>query len=309
MQPKKIHSAFPRDLTVSEKAILTTILYSDIFSFPLTKDELWKFLIAEKKISRDNFGKSLDTLKKLISHKQGYYCLAGREETIAKRIQNAPEVAKKVQLAQMIAHKLCVIPSIRFIGISGGLAAGNAERDDDVDFVIIVAKDTLFESRLLILGLLQRLGVRRKRNQKYAANSICVNLLLDETALNWFEKYKDIYTAREIAQIVPLFERDRMYNKFLTTNSWIQDFLPNISLNDLQFNGKNNKGNRALSRFIFNPFFETLTRFLQMSLINRHRSIETITDHVLAFHPHDYRIDILKQLRLKMRRFGLLTKN
>ena len=73
-----------KSFTTAQKAILTTLLYSDIFSFPLTKDELWKFLISEKKISREEFEKALLSLKKLIVYHQNFYCLSGREEIIVK---------------------------------------------------------------------------------------------------------------------------------------------------------------------------------------------------------------------------------
>ena len=63
-----------------------------------------------------------------------------------------------------------------------------------------------------------------------------------------------------------------------------------------------------LESVIFNTFTEFLTRFLQMSIMKRHQSIETISKHVLAFHPYDYRLKTLKQMKLKMLQFGLLTK-
>src|SRR5579862_5317869 len=132
--------------TSSEQAILTTILYSAIFSFPLTKGELWKFLITKKKISREEFGEGLRLLKKFIVYQKGYYCLPGIEKIIAKRIQNKSEVEKKMKRTRFIAEKLSRIPSILFIGVSGGLAAGNAGKDDDIDLVIIVKKKTLFMS-------------------------------------------------------------------------------------------------------------------------------------------------------------------
>jgi hypothetical protein len=302
------YNSSSKKFTSAQQAILTTVLYSDIFSFPLTKEELWKFLIARKKISRAEFEKSLRSLSKIIVSQNNYYCLSGREDSIAKRIRNIPEVEKKMHRAGLIAEKLSQIPSIVFIGISGGLAVGNAQQDDDIDLVIITKKNTLFVSRLLVLSLLQQLGVRRTRKQKDTADMICVNLLFDETALSWFGNFQDIYTAREIAQMVPIFERDNTYQKFLLANSWIESFLPNIALSSLQKQGVSKKRESRFSKLFLNLFFESLTRFLQMSMMKRHRSIETVSKHVLAFHPYDYRIKTLEQLKLKMHQLGLLTK-
>lgn len=301
---------------VSEQAILTTILYSDIFSFPLTKDELWRLLIAPQKISRKEFDNALLSIAQQITFKDNYFCIKGKEKFITERKKNLTAVEQKMQRAFWITQKLSRIPSLLFIGISGGLAVGNATKDDDIDLVIIVKKNTLFQSRLLVLIILEVLGMRRSRNQKYPANTICVNLLLDETELEWFAKHKDIYIAREVGQIVPLFEREDTYKRFLLANNWITQYLPNYSLSSLRINtGKDfrfqrNGGfiERLVSKLFFNAFFELLSRQLQVSFMNRHRTNEIIKNSILAFHPYDYRIKTLKQLRLKMRQFGLLTK-
>lgn len=306
-----------RKYTASEQAILTTILYSDIFSFPLTKDELWRFLIAPQKISRKEFDKALHSLAQQITFQDNYFCLKGKEKSIAQRKQNLVVVKQKMQRAVWITQKLSRIPSLLFIGISGGLAVGNATKDDDIDLVIIVKKNTLFQSRLLVLIILEVLGMRRSRNQKYPANTICVNLLFDETQLSWFARQKDIYIAREVGQIVPLFEREDIYKKFLLANSWISDFLPNIKTSSLRKQGSlwisdqvrdDSVKVKFLELLFVNTFFELLSRQLQVSFMNRHRTNEIIKKSILAFHPYDYRIKTLKQLRLKMRQFGLLTK-
>lgn len=302
-------------LTPVQRAILTTILYSDIFSFPLTKDELWRFLISDKKILHREFDSSLGNVHSLTS-KDEYFCLKGKEQIITQRKKNLSEVSKKVEIAYHVAKKLSIIPSILFIGISGGLAAGNAKTSDDIDFVIITKKNTLFTTRLLILIMLELLGVRRARTQKKTANTICLNLLFDETMIGWFKNSQDVYTAREIAQILPLFGRESMYHRFMKENDWITDFLPNAySLSSLQkqgsgdsrFHRNDNEGGLFKSLFL-NPFIENALRFLQMSFIKRHQTKEIVTKSMLAFHPNDYRTFVLKGLRLKMRQFGLLTK-
>ncbi len=289
-----------------QRAILTTILYSDIFSFPLTKDELWKFLISEKKISRSEFGSCLQN-SSLLVHKEAFYCLKKRERIITQRKKNLPEVARKMKRAQRIAQILSRIPSVLFIGVSGGLAAGNVSKKDDIDFVVITKRNTLFATRFLLLIILQTMGVRRFRNQKEAADTICLNLLFDETAISWFENKQDIYIAREISQLFPLFERNNMYHKFLVANSWIKKFLPN-TLDSKQHQLSHIKDSMLFSKIIINSFTELVFRFIQMRWMKRHQTNEIVTKHVLAFHPNDYRILTLAQLRLKMRQVGLLTK-
>ena len=295
--------------TSAQIALLTTILYSDIFSFPLTRDELWDFLISERKVTKADFTKGLQTIQKEIVYKDGYYCLKNREAIIKKRKENFVEVEKKMKRARFVARKLAAIPSIFFIGISGGLASGNVSANDDIDLVIITKKNTLFVSRFLIVLLLQLQGARRFRNQKNVADTICVNLLFDETALGFFADKQDIYTAREIAQIIPLFEREDMYRRFFNANDWIYKFLPNVvSQKTQQIREDSEIFLLFLCHIMNNTFFEIMLRTVQIAWMSRHQTKEIVKKHVLAFHPNDYRIKTNGKLRLKMQQLGLLTK-
>ena len=288
----------------AEKAIFTTLLYSDIFSFPLTEEELWIWLISDTKVSQKDFKKGLRSMAGQFTLQNGYYCLSGREATITHRKKQLSTVAKKIALARHVAKKLAHIPSILFIGISGGVAVGNAKEDDDVDFFIITQKETLFVTRLMILIILALMGLRRSRMQKKATDRICVNLLLDETALSWPREKRDVYTAREIAQLYPLYEQGDSYNRFLLSNQWIMRFVPNCRTNPRQAI-VHEKDTKTVS---FLKMFERFCRFIQISYMKNHRTTEIVTNHFLAFHPNDYRIKILAKLRQKKDTCDLLTK-
>jgi hypothetical protein len=288
-------------------AILTTLLYSDIFSFPLTKTEIWRYLISDKKIQRKDFEESLRQLSSYIVKKGDYYALKGKEEYIEKRIRNQSEVEKKVIIAEKIAALLRFIPTVQFIGISGGLAARNVTAEDDIDFFIIAKSNTVYITRFWVLLLLQLKGLRRGRRQKHAANKICVNLLIDEQSLSWAEDRRDIYTAREIAQIYPLFERSGTFKKFWEHNAWVTMMLPNADSqkSEPRLSIRQNAPLLTAALAIF-PV-ELVMRYVQKWVMARHRTTEIVTNHRLAFHPKDYRAETLRQLKLKMRVLGLLT--
>src|SRR5258706_253206 len=100
-------------LQSDEQAILKTFLYSDIFDFPLTRDELWRFLISDKKMSKESFDTSLQGLSGMIVFKNGFYSLKGKEHNILKRKKNGKEVHKKMQIARKAAYYLSFIPTVR----------------------------------------------------------------------------------------------------------------------------------------------------------------------------------------------------
>jgi hypothetical protein len=294
-----------------EKSILTTILYSDIFHFPLTREELWRFLISDKAITRKEFAAALEHLGEKIGYKDGYYFLSGNEAIVEQRKKHLPEVKKKLQIAKKAAFYLSYIPTIKFIGISGGLALENAQSDDDIDLFIIVKKGTLFTTRFWILALLEWKQLRRKREEKNPSDKICINLLVDETRLLWPAKKRDLYIAHEIAQIKPLFERTGTYQKFMDSNSWIKKFLPN-SLDEKSIFLGNHWETNYLTLQFFSFFMslrpiESFMRKFQKEYMKKHRTTEIVTQTLLALHPYDYRVSTLTILRTKCEKLGLLT--
>jgi len=296
-----------------ESSILKTLLYSDIFDFPLRKEELWEYLVSGKAVSKKEFEKAIEILihKKRIICGDGYYCLAGRIKNIQKRKKNLPEISKKIKIAQKAARYIAYIPTIQFVGISGGLAMNDADEEDDIDFFIITKRKTLFVSRILILGLLQILKLRRKRLDQDPADKICVNFMIDEEKLNFTKNQRDIYIAHEIAQLKPLFERDQVYLKFTRANKWVKKFFPNVEPQNHYFMQEIVKHDK-FKAFIFLLNFSPLTNILkwvQIRYLQQHQTIEKVSDRSIAFHPNDYRVQTLKQMNLKLRQLGLLTNS
>jgi hypothetical protein len=290
----------------SEKAILKTVIYSDIFNSPLSENELWRFLTSDRKITKDEFVKAIKKLSSKIISKDGMYCLADKEACIEKKKVLSPEVAKKIRLAKHTAYVLSHIPTISFIGLSGGVAVGNAEKDDDVDLFIITKRNTLFVTRFFILLVLEALGLRRTRNDSHPANKICANFLIDEAALVWPVNSRDLYTARELMQMKPLFDRNGMYRKFLSANLWSKTFFPNAEPYRIAFTEPQSYMIvKFLSALVTAFPFEVLMRLVQKGLMKRFRTKEFVSDHVLAFHPYDYRRQTLRRFEKRLRELGV----
>jgi len=295
----------------NEQAVLTTLLYSDIFDFPLTRDELWRFLLSDKKISKADFDTALTNLSERIVLKNGYYCLRGKEDSILHRKKQLKEVQRKMTIARKAASYLSFIPTIQFIGISGSLALENVQKDDDIDFFIITKRKTLFMTRLWIALVLEWLQLRRKRSDRTAADKVCVNLLLDETRVSWPTGKRDVYIAHEIVQLKPLFERNAFYETFLASNKWVEKFLPNALENVPLLPGRKWRRNYYSLRFITFLFaclrFETVVKKMQRHYMKKQQTSEVVTNTILAFHPIDYRAKTMAALRSKCEKLGLLT--
>lgn len=220
-----------------EKAVLKTLIYSNLFEYPLKAYEIHKWLIG-KKANLTQVEKALNSLlkKRKIINKQSfsfagakdknaYFFLPSREEIVAKRIRRQKQSLIYIRKVKIIAQILKLIPWIKLAGISGGLSMENADKADDIDLFLVTSRNRIWISRLFCLGLLSILGQRRKVNQKKVAGKICCNILVDEENLE--QKRKDIYTAHEVLQMKVLWQREGIYNKYLLENEWVFKFLPN----------------------------------------------------------------------------------
>jgi hypothetical protein len=286
-----------------ERAILKTLLYSDFFDYPLKIEEIYKFLITDKKIEKTDFHKFLKNLKTKVKFEKGFYFLPGRGKIVTIRNNREKVSLPKMQKAQKLIKLLSLIPTVKFIGISGALSMRNSDKDDDIDIFVITKKGFVWITRLLMVIYLLLLGVYRNKNSKKYSDKICLNMLLDESHM---KLEKDLYIAHEIAQLIPVFERDSTYKLFLQENEWVKKFMINVVMeNKTHLKKKSGIIEYALV-FVFNLFvFEKISKVLQLFYMKKHITKETVEDNVLRLHPFDYGAHILHAYNEKVKELGL----
>lgn len=273
-------------MTSRNNPFLSAILYADIFDFPLTGQELWHYAIGRKNNTKKYFSAFLSHLPESVATRDGYYFLKGRGEIVKLRKRREKESQKKMLLATRASRIIASIPTVLFVGVSGGLSRLNADIRDDIDLFLIVKKRRLWVTRFYVALLLQMYGLRRQRRDATAPSKICVNMLIDERMISFSEKRQDIYTAHEIAQLLPLVNKKNTYQKFRKANMWTSSFLPNAPLRDV-------KSQVNELPFFTNDSLETVAKHFQLWYMKRHVTKEEITDSMLAFHPVDYRSQTL----------------
>lgn len=294
-------------LRVNKQAVIRAFCYSDIFDYPLTQEEIKKYLIFSSKVSQNDVASLLNNLlkKNIISYKSGMYCLKGREKIFFLRKQREELSQQKIKKAQKIALFISLIPTIQLIGLSGSAAINNAKINDDIDFFIITQEHCLWITRLIVVFLLSMLGVLRKRKIKNAADKICANMYMDSCKLLLPKNKINLYTAHEIVQMKILFVRNNMYYKFIDSNKWVLKYLPN-SFKNVSSVKKVNKISFKInlcSFFIYLP--EKTAKFIQLYIINKHRTNEFISDFLLAFHPQDKTSFIIKSYYDKLKYYEI----
>jgi len=267
-------------LTNQEKL---AVCYHDLFDYPLTLAELIKWQPSQK----IPFEKEIN-----VSTKGGYYHVDSREGLIYKRILRKRISAKKMLIAKKAAKVLSYVLTIKLIALTGSLAMQNSSEDGDIDLMIVTKSNSLWTTRIfayLVLSICH-LPFRRPFDKKQK-DRLCLNMWLDENDLAWKKSDRNLYTAHEIAQIVPLVNKNKTYEKFLQINKWILDFWPNsVKIGKWKINGKWKLGNgksSLLEKFCYRIQYNHMKSKMTREVVSLTRAL---------FHPQDWGKVVINRL-------------
>ena len=275
-------------------AIEKTLLYSDLFDYPLKKEEIWRYLISSNKTSKNLLDKLIKENSSI--HRLGkYYFINKRREIVSIRTKREKLSREKIIYARKLVKKLSIVPTVMLIGISGSLSVNNSEKDDDIDLFIISSKNSVWTTRFILILFLLMGGKYRRRNDIQIAGKFCLNMIMDETVLELPKKRHDLYTAHEVSQMLPVFSRNNTYDHFLEANKWVLGFMTNSLSARSKYVEEKDSLVTVFLRFIIGIFkIEKIARTVQKAYMHK-RTNETVSDNFLAFHPIDSRSTTLRK--------------
>jgi hypothetical protein len=158
-----------------KQSIQSTLVYSGLFDFPLTEDEIVQYLIVPK---GQKVGKITKSIVQEFPHIHNYFSDKQVKKRVSLRKLREEYAQRKWKIAKHAAFWLSFIPSIDVLGISGGLSLNNADEQDDIDLFIICYPGTIWSTRLFVLLFLDLLGRRRKFGEKVEKDLICPNMFI-----------------------------------------------------------------------------------------------------------------------------------
>lgn len=206
---------WPRSLL---ETVQWTVLYGSVFDYPLTRDEVYRYLItpggsrAEVEQAIDDAlarGDGLET--------DGTFLYPpGHAGTVETRMRRSRSARRSWVRARLYAHLIWALPYVRMVAVTGALAMDNVEDGDDIDFLVVTEPGRLWMTRGMIV-ILARLARLR-------GDTLCPNYIISSRALR-LEQH-DPYTAHELAQMTPLHGR-HMAERLWSENLWYREYLPN----------------------------------------------------------------------------------
>lgn len=277
-----------------QKSILKTLAYSDIFGFPLTLQEIHKFLISSEPSSLEEVRREIGDIGGT-GEVGGYYFLEGKEEEIAERNKREIYSKEKLEKAKRITHFLKFIPWIKLIAITGSLAVKNAREEDDIDILVVSSAGRLWLTRLSVTAFLTL--TNNYRHGKNIKNKICPNMYLDLKNLSVPEASRNLYTAHEVAQIVPILNKEKTYERFISENGWVNKYMGNLrEVGDLGEN-TGRRGNVILDRL------EGIAYRFQYNLMKKRMTKEVVGEGYARFHPGDVSNKVLAEFAIRCKRW------
>ncbi|MGH2575664.1 MAG: nucleotidyltransferase domain-containing protein [Ignavibacteria bacterium] len=300
-----------------KKDVLRTLLYYDIFNYPLKDNEVFKLLPCNS-IARLEFleqaKKFSDEKNNSFAYKDGYFYIKPNEHYIQQRLNKESYSKKQWMAARVITHIIKRFPFVRAVLVTGSLSKNNSDKKSDLDFMVITKKNRLWIPRTLLM-LFKKIFLLN--SYKY----FCINYFISEESLEIEEK--NIFTAAEIAHIKATFNSGLM-EKFIRSNEWIKDFFPNYITGDpyLHSSGFKVNNNQSYIGKLFEIFFigkfgDGLNNYFRKVTVNHWKKKYSYLDDaerdhmfkstqtVSKTHPGNMQKKILNAYSEKLRQYNL----
>lgn len=205
-------------LTPLSQSIVKTLLYYDIFNYPLKVNEIYRFLDSKNMNETEIDGELKFLCDRHLVFKFGdFFSLQNSERNVIRRVKGNDQAKKYLEIAKQKGKLIMQFPFVSAVMASGSLSKEFMDENSDIDFFIATKPGRLWIARTLLI-LYKRLFLFN--SHKY----FCVNYFVDTDHMGIEER--NIFTATELATVIPLYGAE-YYQKLHQTNSWVTEIFPN----------------------------------------------------------------------------------
>lgn len=209
-----------KQFTIStiHKELLKTLLYFDVFNYPLKFEEI--FSNTPLKLTQEKVN---DTIKDLISHGliksvDGFYMVpSASEDIIQRRLKGNAFAEEMLPKAYKNSQKISCFPFISGICISGGLSKNYYDDKSDIDYFVITKPNRLWIARTLFVLYYKTLPIEKRKH-------LCLNYFISEADLNIEDR--NVFVATELAYLIPTVNYTS-YRTLLEKNNWYKNHFEN----------------------------------------------------------------------------------
>ncbi len=280
---------------------LATLAYADVFDYPLTKEELSLWLIKKRAMSPSFF--------RYVSFRDGFLTLPKRRGLVRRRKKREIYAKAKWEFIRRVAPLFRLVPTVTLVGVTGGLSMNNVKHDDDIDLFFIVRPGTLWLSRLTLTLLAEALRIRRRPQETAVADKVCLNMFMEEGSLALPRNERDLFSAHEVLQMVPLWQKGNSHQKMLSSNRWVSHYLPNAWRHKTGHMSTRGKNTRDIAWWRCLSPLEPIAKVAQLHYMQKRRTNEVIRYGMIRFHPSDARHWVREKLSSRFQHWHIPLDN
>ncbi len=215
------------------QSIARTVAFFDIFDHSLTDRELYEYLHNPPQRPRLDFPtfflrtRSFAENPTSIHYTNGMWHLPGRESLIHTRTERSIYFNQKFRILKRATRLFRKIPFIRAVFVCNTMAFNAADKDSDIDVLIIVRSGHMWTARLLTIVLLS--AFRLRISHKRVADRICLSFYLADRSLN-ISKLRiaadDIYLSYWLRTLIPVYDPDELWDSITRANMELLSYFP-----------------------------------------------------------------------------------
>lgn len=130
---------------------------------------------------------------------------------------------EKIEKARLMAQKLTKIKWFKMVAVTGSVAMMSANKDDDIDILVITENNRLWLARAIGMFWLKVVGIDfRRAGEKVVADKFCFNMWLDQQNLEIISQKRSVGAALDLINMKVVTGDKTIFEKLLRKNDWIE---------------------------------------------------------------------------------------
>lgn len=213
-----------------EEAVLETIAWFSLFSYPVTSLEVWRFLF-----SRAEYPSVEADLQRLVASGKlhfadGKYVLRGHESDIAEQESRYRYSLPKLRRARRAAAYLRMFSDVRAVFVCNTLSLMHAREESDIDLFVVAKSGSVWRVRFAAATPFAVLGMRPKGDDE--RDALCWSFFMSDASFD-MRRFalvgEDPYLAFWGATLLPLYDPEGLLVR-LQEASGLHTLFPQFSL-------------------------------------------------------------------------------
>lgn len=196
---------------------LKTLLYFDVFRYPLSVQELIYYagVPAEKAEEAKSLLSEMVKGGWISQHKQ-FLFIGPDQSVVDRRIKGNQRANRRMKTARRYSRIISWFPYVRGVFLSGSISKGVLGENDDIDYFIVTDPGRIWIARSL-------LTIFKKVFLLNSYKNFCINYFIDTNHLSIRERNR--FTATELLFLLPMHNLP-LYNELIRMNGWAKNYYP-----------------------------------------------------------------------------------